>query len=192
MEQERTFKFHDTRYEKIYEDLRFIGEGPAYFFRDACLMKENPENLRTTSHLIGHCIREIESALRDALKPIAVKEEGLTHKAQIDAIVDTFFVEEKVRVRNLWINLVGLLSKFAHRDNLNPPRPIDKINGVWENFITLLEQLLPEMRKNIDKWFKKIDEIVEDSPEKGLNMLIRNIPNNLTIHRYFFKEKLKG
>jgi len=39
----------------------------------------NPGAFRTTAHLVGHCIREIESALRDILEPLAGPGEPISH-----------------------------------------------------------------------------------------------------------------
>jgi hypothetical protein len=48
-----------------------VGDGPAAFFLDACrIMKANPQPSAAV-HLVGHCIREIESAMRALLVPIA-------------------------------------------------------------------------------------------------------------------------
>jgi hypothetical protein len=59
------FRFDDPQQERIYRLLlRIVGPGPAAFFLDACrLMATNPP-LGTGSHLVAHCLREVESSLR--------------------------------------------------------------------------------------------------------------------------------
>jgi hypothetical protein len=60
----------DERQQRIYERLKKAGDGPAAFFLDACRLMGLEHPLATTTHLVGHCIREIESALRDLLVPL--------------------------------------------------------------------------------------------------------------------------
>jgi len=48
-----------------------VGEGPAAFFLDACRMMKAAPRPVAASHLVGHAIREIESALRALLVPLA-------------------------------------------------------------------------------------------------------------------------
>ena len=60
----------DNRQKRIYQRLKKAGDGPAAFFLDACRLMSIAPPLETTTHLVGHCIREIESALRDLLVPL--------------------------------------------------------------------------------------------------------------------------
>jgi hypothetical protein len=61
----------DERQQRIYERLKNkAADGPAAFFVDACRLMKIEPSLETTTHLVGHCIREIESALRDLLVPL--------------------------------------------------------------------------------------------------------------------------
>jgi hypothetical protein len=63
--------FADQRQRRIYEKLsHLVGPGPSAFFKDACYLMNNPNTLENTSHFVAHCMREIESALRDVLRPI--------------------------------------------------------------------------------------------------------------------------
>lgn len=60
----------DDRQQRIYQRLKKAGDGPAAFFLDACRLMRIIPPLDTTTHLVGHCIREIESALRKLLVPL--------------------------------------------------------------------------------------------------------------------------
>ena len=60
-----SFKFSDSRQERIYRRLLLIGPGPAAFYRDACFLMTTKHSLSTTTHLVSHLLRDIESALRD-------------------------------------------------------------------------------------------------------------------------------
>lgn len=61
----------DEQQHRIYDRLKKAGDGPAAFFLDACRMVRLEPSLETTTHLVGHCLREIESALRDLLVPLS-------------------------------------------------------------------------------------------------------------------------
>src|SRR5689334_21722210 len=61
------FRFSDPRQEQKYNRLLLIGPGPAAFYRDACRLIAHQPSLATTTHLVLHLLREVESGLRDVL-----------------------------------------------------------------------------------------------------------------------------
>ena len=75
------FRFQDPRQERIYGRLRgLVGQGPADFFKDACQLMADPASLGTTSHLVSHCLREVESALCAVLETVSEREARLKVK----------------------------------------------------------------------------------------------------------------
>src|SRR5664279_1179878 len=76
---------------------KLVGPGASDFYRDACTLMDDPLRLSSTSHLVGHLIREIESSLRDVLQPLALeagavgemskKDKEGQHKFQIRSIL---------------------------------------------------------------------------------------------------------
>src|SRR5438128_1147346 len=93
---------------------RLIGEGTRQFYSDGCLIVEGHVNLETRSHMLYHCARELESAVREVLievlKPAPLEhecridEERLTHTDEIRAIVSA--LQLRAEVNDLWINVV--------------------------------------------------------------------------------------
>src|SRR5699024_11480624 len=80
------FQFTDPRHERIYKKLQFIGPGPAAFFEDALkIMFDNNYVLKSEVHLVSHIFREIESAVRDAIRRPEEKIDG--HKNDINYIL---------------------------------------------------------------------------------------------------------
>lgn len=69
-------RFRDPRQARIYRRLQLLGPGPAAFFLDACRLMTTPQTrlmttpqtMLSTTHLLAHCLRDIESALRDVLE----------------------------------------------------------------------------------------------------------------------------
>jgi hypothetical protein len=59
-----------ARHLSIAAHLReMIGEGPAAFFSDACLMLSRDPHPATASHIVAQLLREVESAVRSVLEP---------------------------------------------------------------------------------------------------------------------------
>lgn len=67
---ESAFQFKDEQERRIYERLLLVGVGSAAFYRDACRILTLDPPLATTTHLVRHCLREIENALRAVLRPV--------------------------------------------------------------------------------------------------------------------------
>src|SRR5258706_16030167 len=66
-----TYSFSAPRHERIYQRLlRLVSPGSAAFFRDACHHAAEPEAFESTSHIVGHLLREVESSIRDAFQPL--------------------------------------------------------------------------------------------------------------------------
>jgi hypothetical protein len=62
----------DEQERRIYSRFYYkVGDGPAAFFLDACRIMRATPQLAAATHLVSHCIREIESAMRALLVPIA-------------------------------------------------------------------------------------------------------------------------
>jgi hypothetical protein len=59
--------FANSMQERVHRRLGLVGAGPAAFFRDACRLAIDPARLSTTTHLIGHLLREVEGNLLDVL-----------------------------------------------------------------------------------------------------------------------------
>ncbi|MEA2328610.1 MAG: hypothetical protein QOE68_3569 [Thermoanaerobaculia bacterium] len=77
----------DERQQRIYERLKNkAGDGPAKFFIDACRLMRIDPSLETTTHLVGHCVREIESALRDLLGPLGRNPQQPPPNERLDEI----------------------------------------------------------------------------------------------------------
>src|SRR5260221_4628724 len=126
------FRFQTVQQSQLYEKLaRFLGPGPAAFYLDAHRMVAEQTPYTSTTHLVAHLLREIESSLRRVLLPYNYptptacprcgnrpEEEG--HKKQIEAIAKLYQLDEPLST--LWIALAtgskedNGFAAFAHRD----------------------------------------------------------------------------
>lgn len=59
--------FEDPLDARVYRRLGLLGPGPAAFYADAVRLMSEERPLFSTTHVVGHLLREIESALRAVL-----------------------------------------------------------------------------------------------------------------------------
>jgi len=166
------FRLSNEQYCRIHEGLRLIGPGPAAFYQDACRIMEAEPPFEATTHLVSHCLREFESALRDVLRPLAAQllppvvsttdttqskkrkdkqpeDEKDGHKKDILQILYALAIPETDWVTQQWLQLApkreekyGFASR-AHRNNLAEPRPLDdEFRQLWREMNTILERVL--------------------------------------------------
>ena len=192
------FEFTDPRQRWIYEELpELIGPGPAAFFRDACWMMTNPRVLETTTHLVAHCLREVESALRAVLIPIVKGQrsadpvdshKGQSHKDQIRHILQWLGISEDSREGQAWLELPKVLNRLAHRSALDPPRPIEEMLNVWSSTQDLLAIVLQAIRNKYLNWLPVLEQLltVKQPTEEDIRRLANEVPNNAIIRGYFF------
>lgn len=93
--------------QRIYRRLRLIGEGPAKFFFDACELMDEPDARSSTSLLVGHLMREVESAVRAVLEPEVVPDGVSRHRRRILGVLEGLGLAEDHPVSRLWLGLPG-------------------------------------------------------------------------------------
>lgn len=191
-------RFADPRQQRIYKELQLVGPGLAAFFRDACWLMQNERALESTSHLVAHLLREIESALRSVLRPIAT--EAPSHNAdstaqkkesqnkEIKAILQALGIHEDTPEARAWFELVERLHSFAHRRGLEAPRQPAAVHGLWERAQILLPVLLAGVRDRFLRWFWILDDLLTRPypTNDDLKRLADEIPSNAVTHGYFF------
>lgn len=183
------FHFLDSNQQRIYEGLKeLLGPGPAAFFLDACRLMADPYQFRTTAHLVGHLLREIESALRAIFGPLIETRDKETQKNEIHAILRLLGIHDQDRAAGAWFKLADNLYRLAHRCRLDAPRPPEEIRDLWNESHALLNVLLQSMRERFLSWFEVLDELLSKKrpTEKDLKKLAQEIPNNQVVRRYFF------
>jgi hypothetical protein len=202
--------FSNQQQDRIYHRLKdLVGRGSAAFWRDACRLMEMEPPLESTTHFVGHSLREIESSLRAVLKPFweppeqpSKKKKASgddTHKAQILAVLQALEIPETLDVARTWLSLPGKNSEYglhrrAHRDDLASPRPVDeKFRQFWRDIQAVLDQVLDKFETRYSDIRYLLDELLTKSePEnKDLDTLRLHIPNSRAGLGYFF-EQLKS
>jgi len=194
------FRFSDPRQERIYRRLLLIGPGPASFYRDACKIMSAQPPFDTTTHLISHLFREIESALRDVLESVTdrsvrLSKQGLAedekHKVEIYTILKALDISETNPVAQAWLRLTGEdgLATRAHRNALAQPRPIDqKFQEFFGDMEDIINYVLERFESHYLESHRLLDELLaKTSPTKeGVQILRNKVPNNPVALGYFF------
>jgi hypothetical protein len=183
-------------YEQIYKLLEdFFGKDsnvPA-FYHDAWFILNNSHLFKTSSHLIGHCLREIDSAILDTLLPGKKecrenKEDSRSKK--IEKIIDDILnltgsdkEKELNEIKEKWKKLK--LHGYAHRRNIDSPRDIEEVKKIFEDFNSILSTLLPNLVLYVGKIKERIDKLISN---KNLEEFGKTIPKNLYFLGYFFSK----
>jgi hypothetical protein len=197
----------DPRQHRIHERLCLIGDGPAAFYRDALRMLDEASTIESGAHMLAHCAREIEGALRQVLLPLVPApdaepnagskskkgKEGQeeTHAEQVSRIVDAYGIPRDSAAARIWGRIAdeGQLHKLAHRDALMRPRALD---GAYRDFWREWEEVLDAV---LDRFEARFGEHVlllralalVKVPDAGHLKRLRNtVPNNhMSLSEFF-------
>ncbi len=161
-----------------------------------------PQDHHAASHLVAHCLREVESALRAALKAVLdlqskketkpkskdAEEKPSTHEREVLAAAQFLGLAQSDRALEIWLSLTdreseATLSRRAHRDTLRDPRPInDAYQQWWEDMQLFLDRVLDRFESQfvglhppIEAKLKSIARPTLDDAKWFLN----HIPNNV-------------
>jgi hypothetical protein len=187
----------------IYEHLgRLVGSGPASFFRDACRLMEDVPPYESTTHLVAHLLREIESAIRHVLDPISSKAKPAEdetsqkekHKAGILTILRALDIPVSEPIAACWLSITPSeteegLAKRSHRDALAKPRPADKeFERFWSNMQSIFDFVLTRLEVRYLEFHGLMDKLlVKEVPTADdIKTFRNNIPNSLITSSYFF------
>ena len=194
------FHFRDARQERTHRRLALVGAGPASFYLDACKLMDEPEALGSTSHLVSHLLREVESAVRAVLQPRTEEApsqagDGSNHRESIAAVLKGLGVEDSDPVAQLWLTLPGDegLDKKAHRNALFQPRAVDpSFLEYWERIETILDFVLGRFEERYLEYQQVLDALASiDAPTAdAVATFKQRAPNNIVAHSYFFDKGL--
>lgn len=187
------FQFQSEQQRKIYEDLLLFGDGPAAFFKDACRLIEEQVPYETTTHLVGHLLREIKSAIEAVLTPPSNASDTESDDSNTTKKVLRYlgFCETD------WVFLFATrlnrdphigLAKMAHRHQLNFRSRDQVFDQFWGEVQEFLEQLLDKARDRLLDLSRPVESIAEkDNPtDDDINTLRTRLPHNPVFLRRFF------
>jgi hypothetical protein len=161
---------------------------------------DDPLRFSSTSHLVGHLIREIESSLRDVLQPLA-QEAGAVgemtkedkeekHKFQIRSILTLLDIPLDDEVAKHWLSQAGTYHSKAHREALNAPRPLEaSLADFFDDFEGILDYVLNRMEANYAWVFVRVDALAAKSPvsDADVGLLLGSFPQDAVALGRFFE-----
>ncbi|MEM9447874.1 MAG: hypothetical protein AAGA75_05000 [Cyanobacteria bacterium P01_E01_bin.6] len=188
------YKFSYPEQVRIYQRLNhLVGPGAAAFYKDACCLMEMENPFETTTHLVGHLLREIESSLRAVLRPI-LENPGKGHVREVLAVLEILEISDESTIGQTWLGLAdqknqNRLPRFAHREDLAPPRIIDEnFKDFWKKINELLDEALNKFETHAVSVREKLDMLLKKTaPSKeDLEYLRLRVPNSVFALGYFF------
>ena len=200
-----SFRFVDGRQERIHKRLGIIGSGPAEFFYDACRLMVIQPHLKSTTHLVSHLIREIESSVRAVLEPLRSQDQEIkkgqedSHRFEIKAILKALAVPETDPLADLWLSLAGktnerALHARAHRDSLASARRVDaQFIKFWDDVQAVLDSILDRFEARYLETHRALDEyVVKASPTTEDAKWIKSHVPNTQVAMWDFFHRLKS
>lgn len=195
------FQFSDPRQARIHERLSLISPAAAPFYLDACRIMAADPPFESTTHLVAHLIRELESSLRAALEPYKDQPEGRKlrekkpeepgegHKDDIRALLRGLDIPETDPIAVAWLKMAGTVQSRAHRDNLAPPRPVnEKYRQFWNQTTDILFVVLDRLESRYLKSLPYLDALlaIKQPTREDAKRLQLYAPNNPATYGYFF------
>lgn len=114
---------------------------------------------------------------------------GASHRDDIKALLRGLEIPENDPTAVAWLKLARDFHDWAHRDNLEPPRPMDqKFRKFWiqinEIFSVVLEKLVSQYLNS----FNFLDQLLSVNlpTQQHAKKLRLNVPNNSATYGYFF------
>jgi hypothetical protein len=199
--------FRDPRDRNIHARiLRLIGRGGAAFFADAARVFETDPPYQAPVHLIGHCLRELDGCIRDALEPLKVQKRDAAdpesgcekpdrHRSDIEAILRGLGIDLSGKVATAWLRAVGLegdgkgFAALAHRRGLAAPRPLDQsVRALWDDYRLVLDAVLERFEAHFLPVTETLDHLlaIETPTAKDARVVSEQLPRSLTLAQYFF------
>jgi hypothetical protein len=122
--------------------LKKVGDGPAAFFLDACKIMHSPREYAAATHLVGHAIREIESALRTVLVPLAASSSRRenTRVKQIVHMLKSADVDEFSADAEWWLGVAEEKGGESQKDQIDAVLAelhIDETNSIASTWYEL-------------------------------------------------------
>lgn len=200
-------EFSDPRDREIAGRLeRLIGAGAEAFFVGAIRVMESNPPFAAAAHMVAHCFRELDGALREALEPVKVRpanpvafapevEERVTHRRDIEAILQGLEIQPDGRVAHAWFHAVGLqgdgppLHALAHRREGSAPRPLDAaLRARWDMYREVLEAVLDRFEARFLAVTEALDRLLAkgDPTPADAKIVATQLPRSLTAAQYFF------
>jgi hypothetical protein len=189
------FRFTSAVQKRIYARLQLIGPGPASFYCDACRLMAFEPPLMSTTHIVSHLLREIESAVRAVILAASGKttnsKSQSKHRESVELVLQFLDIPISSSVGRLWLSLpdenYGLHAR-AHRDALAYRPTNSEFINFWESMEKILDVVLQSFEEKYLSAHQLIEKLltITTPTEDDIKNLRNNVPNSPTALRVFF------
>lgn len=160
-----------------------------------------PADFMTTTHLVAHCLREVESSLRAVLATITQKQRTAKrtqgdngHRQTIRDVLESLGIPEDDPIATAWLKLAGrengyALHRRAHRWSLGPPRAVDNgFRDFWADMTAILDVVLGLLEVRYATIGVTIDALAGKAVPNDfdIDQLKNHIPHNFVSRQRFF------
>lgn len=160
-QKEEPFRLNNLRQQRVHRNLLLVGPGPAAFYSDACRLMAREDLLASTTHVVGHLLREIDEK---------------------DSIAEAWLrLSDKSNEYSL--------NKLAHRKGLTRPRAVDhEFQTLWAEMEAVLDIVLERFREKYLVVFRILDQLIakHKPTPSDVKELKDRVPCNLETFGYFF------
>ena len=189
------FQFTSAKQKRIYSRLQLLGRGPASFYFDACRLMSLEPPLFSTTHIVSHLLREIESAFRAIVisasgKTINVKSQS-KHRESIEIVLNFLEIPLNSEIGNMWLSLpdedYGLHAR-AHRAALAYRPANTEFTVFWEGMENVLDTVLLRFEEKYLSAHQLIHQLmsITNPTQDDLKRLRNDVPNSPSAMREFF------
>jgi hypothetical protein len=190
---------------RIYSRLnQLVSTDIAEFYKDACRILYAQERLSTTTHLVTHLLREVESTFLDILvytsgrseevasRPnssdelVQETEGGGSQKQKRQIALNFLGIGEEETIARFWLKLE--LHRKAHRSAQTFRRLDDEFWEFWTQLEQLFDGLLVKFEENYLYAHNIFDNLarLENPTNSHLSILRNRLPNNQIGLTHFF------
>ncbi|MDP2162387.1 MAG: hypothetical protein Q8K02_18045 [Flavobacterium sp.] len=177
-----------------------VAKGIKELFEDARTILSS-DNLNAPEKIIGHSLREIESALFSVTVDMAklspdfdirkyeCDESGkLMRTSQIILITDHFKLNLNATQLEFWKGIK--FQKLAHRSGLKANKKITNtyISETWIPYTIIILEIAEGIHKVFLDYYRQLKQLAKNPLAKNCEAVLQKIPNNRHLREYFFKE----
>lgn len=176
--------------QQLFNDLQFIGEGPASFYKDIYTLIDQHSKLSMISHSIAHNLREIQSAVIQVLYGCSPSFGNKNAES----------FSEKTEIISSWLDIesnqvsewkpFGDLHELAHRNKLYiEVDSKEKIFVTLAQFESLYTNILIKFKLKFFEICRTIDLISSvEYPTKSEIKIFESLPRFFRIREYFYQQ----
>ncbi|MDQ3671472.1 MAG: hypothetical protein M3364_03405 [Actinomycetota bacterium] len=152
---------------------------------------DGESTLESTSHVVGHVLRELNGALIEVVRPMVQAdrwpEQGSenAHRRKIGLVCDALRVPEDGDLRENWYTFASGLHRRAHRHGLAEPRPVNAaFRGLWEQGQAVVYAVARRIEANFTQTLPIIEAVAAGDPE--MQAFRHQVPHStVALDRFF-------